>query len=184
MLRTQAVLDVGAPSRRSGEAERHSLAHSLTVLGQQAQTPARVWIGRTFALSGLDDGGDSAVPVVSIVLGEGTGGGALALMPADRTVCAENGWIAPLPPEGASAIVHRTGELAPQMAEAHRIRAVDLLEMGAVDEIVPELPDAAEEPRAFCDRVVVATARQLRELLAQPTDARLRARHERYRRMR
>lgn len=124
------------------------------------------------------------VPVVSIVLGEGTGGGALALMPADRTVCAENGWIAPLPPEGASAIVHRTGELAPQMAEAHRIRAVDLLEMGAVDEIVPELPDAAEEPQAFCDRVVVATARQLRELLAQPTDARLQARHERYRRMR
>jgi hypothetical protein len=67
VLRSQAVLDVGSPSRRSGEAERHTLAHSLTVLGQQAQTPARVWIGRTFALSGLDDGGDSAIPVVSIV---------------------------------------------------------------------------------------------------------------------
>jgi len=67
VLRSQAVLDVGAPSRRSGEAEKHSLAHSLTVLGQQAQTPARVWIGRTFALSGMDDGGDSAVPVVSLV---------------------------------------------------------------------------------------------------------------------
>jgi len=67
VLRSQAVLDVGVPSRRSGEIERHSIAHSLTVLAQQAQTPARVWIGRTFALSGLDDGGDSAVPVVSIV---------------------------------------------------------------------------------------------------------------------
>jgi isopenicillin-N N-acyltransferase like protein len=67
VLRSQAVLDVGSPSRRSGEAERHTLAHSLTILGQQAQTPARVWIGRTFALSGLDDGGDSAVPVVQIV---------------------------------------------------------------------------------------------------------------------
>ena len=67
VLRTQAVLDVGAPARRSGEAERHTLAHSLTVLAQQAQMPARAWIGRTFALSGLDDGGDSAVPVVSIV---------------------------------------------------------------------------------------------------------------------
>ncbi|HEY5944736.1 MAG TPA: C45 family peptidase [Kofleriaceae bacterium] len=66
VLRSQAVLDVGAPARRSGEAERHSLAHSLTVLGQQAQTPARVWIGRTFALPGLDDGGDSAIPVVQI----------------------------------------------------------------------------------------------------------------------
>jgi isopenicillin-N N-acyltransferase like protein len=67
VLRSQAVLDVGAPSRRSGEVERHTLAHSLTVLGQQAQTPARVWIGRTFALSGLDDGGDSALAVVQII---------------------------------------------------------------------------------------------------------------------
>jgi isopenicillin-N N-acyltransferase like protein len=67
VLRSQAVLDVGSPSRRSGEAERHTLAHSLTVLGQQAQMPARVWVGRTFSLSGLDDGGDSAVPVVQIV---------------------------------------------------------------------------------------------------------------------
>lgn len=66
-LRSQAVLDVGAPALRSGEAGRHSLAHSLTVIGQQAQSPARVWIGRTFALSGVDDGGDSAVPVVQLV---------------------------------------------------------------------------------------------------------------------
>lgn len=124
------------------------------------------------------------VPVVSIVLGEGTGGGALALMPADRTVCAENGWIAPLPPEGASAIVHRTGDRAPEMAELHHIRAVDLRDMGAVDEIVPELPDAAEEPRAFCDRVVVATARQMAELLSQPQEERMAARHARYRTMR
>lgn len=67
LLRTQAVLDVGAPARRSGEAERHSLAHSLTVIGQQVQAPARVWVGRTFSLSGLADGGDSAIPVVQIV---------------------------------------------------------------------------------------------------------------------
>ncbi|WP_109472060.1 carboxyl transferase domain-containing protein [Ornithinimicrobium cavernae] len=125
-----------------------------------------------------------AVPVVSVILGEGTGGGALALMPADRTVCAQNGWIAPLPPEGASAIVHRDGSRAPQMAEAHHIRAVDLLAMGAVDEIVPEQPDAAEEPEAFCRRVVAATAAHLGELLSQDQQARLTARHDRYRRMR
>lgn len=124
------------------------------------------------------------VPVVSVVLGEGTGGGALALMPADRTVCAENGWIAPLPPEGASAIVHRTGDHAAEMAEAHRIRAVDLLASGAVDEVVPELPDAADEPVAFCGRIASATAAHLRELLAQPGEERLRARHHRYRSMR
>ncbi|GAA1177067.1 carboxyl transferase domain-containing protein [Ornithinimicrobium humiphilum] len=123
------------------------------------------------------------VPVVSVILGEGTGGGALALMPADRTVCAEHGWIAPLPPEGASAIVHRTGERAAEMAEAHRIRATDLLTLGAVDEIVPERPDAADEPEAFCHRVVDAVATHLAELLPVPQEDRMRARHERYRRI-
>jgi hypothetical protein len=72
VLRSQAVLDVGAPARRSGEAERHSLAHSLTMVAQQAQAPARVWIGRTFALSGLDDGGDAAIPMVHIAKPTGT----------------------------------------------------------------------------------------------------------------
>ncbi|USQ79247.1 acetyl-CoA carboxylase carboxyltransferase subunit alpha/beta [Ornithinimicrobium faecis] len=124
------------------------------------------------------------VPVVSVILGEGTGGGALALMPADRTVCAENGWIAPLPPEGASAIVHRDSSQAAQMAEAHHIRAVDLLALGAVDEIVPERPDAADEPEAFCQRILVATASHLGELLSQTHEARMAARHNRYRRMR
>lgn len=123
------------------------------------------------------------VPVVSVILGEGTGGGALALMPADRTICAEHGWIAPLPPEGASAIVHRTGDKAPEMAELHRIRAVDLLELGAVDQIVPELPDAADEPEAFCRRIMEATAAHLAELLDLPEDERLTARHQRYRGM-
>jgi acetyl-CoA carboxylase carboxyl transferase subunit beta len=41
------------------------------------------------------------------MLGEGSGGGALALLPADRVVAAQHAWLSPLPPEGASAIVHR-----------------------------------------------------------------------------
>lgn len=123
------------------------------------------------------------VPVVSVVLGEGSGGGALALMPADRTICAEHGWVAPLPPEGASAIVHRSADRAPQMAQLHRIRAVDLRSSGVIDEIVAEQPDAAAEPRDFCRRVVGITGAHLRELLAMPREERLRARHARYRRM-
>ena len=71
LLRDQAVVDVGVPARPSGELEQHRLAHSLTVIGTQQQAPARVWIGRTFSLSGLDDGGDSAVPVVEIVKQDG-----------------------------------------------------------------------------------------------------------------
>ena len=71
LVRDQAVVDVGVPSRTSGELGQHRLAHSLTVVASQAQAPARVWVGRTFSLSGLDDGGDAAVPVVEIVKPEG-----------------------------------------------------------------------------------------------------------------
>ena len=70
-LRDQAVLDVGAPSPRSGEADEHAIAHSLTVIGSQAASPSRVWIGRTVSLPGLDDGGDAALPVVTIAKPEG-----------------------------------------------------------------------------------------------------------------
>ena len=71
LLRDQALLDVGAPSPRSDQAEQRAIAHSLILIGAQAQTPARVWIGRAVALPGLDDGGDSAIPVVTIARPEG-----------------------------------------------------------------------------------------------------------------
>ena len=46
-------------------------------------------------------------PTLCLMLGEGNGGGALALLPADRVIAAQHAWLSPLPPEGASAIVHR-----------------------------------------------------------------------------
>jgi hypothetical protein len=71
LVRDQAILDVAAPSPQSDEADQHVIARSLTLIGTQAQAPARVWIGRTFALPGLDDGGESAIPVVTIATPEG-----------------------------------------------------------------------------------------------------------------
>jgi acyl-CoA carboxylase subunit beta len=92
-------------------------------------------------------------PTLSLMLGQGTGGGALALLPADRVVAAQHAWLSPLPPEGASAIVHRDLDHAPEMARAQQVRSLDLLEAGIVDIVVPERPDAADEPEAFCQRV-------------------------------
>nr|WP_296768268.1 carboxyl transferase domain-containing protein [Rhodococcus sp. (in: high G+C Gram-positive bacteria)] len=116
-------------------------------------------------------------PTVSVLLGQGTGGGALALLPADRTLCAQNAWLAPLPPEGASAIVHRDTDHAADMAEAQGIRSVDLLR----DAIVPEYPDAAEEPVEFSMRVAGAIARELRSLGQEKREDRLTTRMSRYR---
>ena len=89
-------------------------------------------------------------PTLAVLLGQGTGGGALALVPADRVLAAANGWLGPLPPEGASAIVHRDVDHAGEMAQAQGVRATDLWRAGIVDRVVPERPDAADEPTEFC----------------------------------
>lgn len=122
-------------------------------------------------------------PTLTLLLGQGTGGGALALLPADRVVAAEHGWLAPLPPEGASAIVHRDVEHAPDMAAAQGVRSADLLANGIVDRIVPERPDAADEPEEFCRRTGQVIREELAELLRQPGQDRLRGRLARYRRL-
>lgn len=78
------------------------------------------------------------VPSVSVLLGQGAGGAALALFPADRVIAMENSWLSPLPPEGASLIVHRDVNHAPEMAEQQGIRATDLRASGIVDVVLPE----------------------------------------------
>ena len=92
-------------------------------------------------------------PTLTLLLGEGTGGGALALLPADRVIAAQHGWLSPLPPEGASAITYRDLDHAPDMARAQGVRSLDLREAGIVDRIVAEKPDAADEPEEFCSRL-------------------------------
>lgn len=94
------------------------------------------------------------VPSVAVLLGEGTGGGALALAAARRTVAAEHAWLAPLPPEGASIIVHGDTSLAAELSERQRIGARALLEDGAVDEVVGEGED-------FIKRLSEAASRQI-----------------------
>ncbi len=122
-------------------------------------------------------------PTVAVLLGQGTGGGALALLPADRVLAATHGWLAPLPPEGASAIVHRDIGHAAELAAQQRIRSADLLADGIVDRIVPEYPDAAVEPDKFARRMVAAIAGELTALSAQPAEQLREIRHLRYRRL-
>lgn len=122
-------------------------------------------------------------PTLSVLMGEGTGGGALALMPADRVVSAQHAWLSPLPPEGASAIVHRDLEHAAQMAAEQHVRSLDLLAAGIVDRIVAERPDAADEPEEFCHRMGLVLQHELVRLLEAPAEGRLSARIDRYRRL-
>ncbi|MCQ9366867.1 acetyl-CoA carboxylase carboxyltransferase subunit alpha/beta [Brevibacterium sp. 50QC2O2] len=120
-------------------------------------------------------------PTVSVILGEGSGGGALALIPADRVITAQNGWLSPLPPEGASAIVHRDTAHAAEMAEAQQVQADRLLANGIVDRIVAERPDAAAEPREFVQRIAQTLEYELIELMRINPARRFFQRVERYR---
>ncbi len=122
-------------------------------------------------------------PTLSVLLGQGSGGPALAMVPADRVLAAMHGWLAPLPPEGASAIVYRDIAHAPELAAAQGIRSADLLRNGIVDTVVAERPDAADEPLEFTRRLSNAIAVELHRLRAAPDEARLAARLERYRRI-
>ncbi|SEK95731.1 carboxyl transferase domain-containing protein [Nonomuraea pusilla] len=122
-------------------------------------------------------------PTVCVLLGEGAGGAALALLPADRVLCAQHAWLSPLPPEGASAILYRSVDFAPEIARAQGIRATDLRRDGIVDRVIPERPDAAYEPRRFCERVGRALEHEIAGLLAMSPQDRLAARAARYRRL-
>lgn len=123
------------------------------------------------------------VPTVSVLLGQGSGGPALAMVPADRVLAALHGWLAPLPPEGASAIVFRDTRHAPELSAGQGIRSADLQANGIVDVIVGEHPDAAEEPIDFAKRMSRAIAVELDALRRVPAGQRMAARLQRYRRI-
>ncbi|HEX4255641.1 MAG TPA: carboxyl transferase domain-containing protein [Streptosporangiaceae bacterium] len=116
------------------------------------------------------------VPTISVLLGQGTGGAALALLPADRTVAAADAWLAPLAPEGASAIVFRDPGHAADLARRQGIRAVDLAAAGVVDEVVAGTGPLARD-------LGQAVHRALAELAGQDPERRLAARTARYRRL-
>jgi len=112
-------------------------------------------------------------PSVSVLLGQGTGGAALALLPADRTLAAENSWLSPLPPEGASAIIHRSTDRAAEMARQQKIGVPDLCSFGLVDHVVEEQVDAASRPREFCQELGAAIAAEISLARAIPDAHRL-----------
>lgn len=119
-------------------------------------------------------------PTLCLLLGQGAGGAALALEPADRVIAAQHAWLSPLAPEGSATIPYHSPDRAPEMAERQRVRALDLLQDGIVDRIVPEMPDAADEPQAFLERLTLVLAEELVGLLRRDPQERAAARLYRY----
>lgn len=104
------------------------------------------------------------VPTISVLLGEGTGGGALALLPADIRIAAQHSWLSPLPPEGASAIVHGHIEAAAEMARQQQVSSIELKRSGVVNHLIAEFDD--DTPQDLASAVAAEVSHWMRELKA------------------
>lgn len=124
------------------------------------------------------------VPVIVTVTGEGGSGGALAIAVGDRVNILENGFYSVISPEGCASIIWRDSAKAETAAEAMKITAADLKELGIVDEIVKEPEGGAhtdlEAAAQFLDEVL---DRQLVELTSEPIKALVDARYKKFRQM-
>ena len=124
------------------------------------------------------------VPIVSIVIGEGGSGGALALGVSDRILMLEHGVYSVISPEGCAAILWDDPAKVPDAAAALKMTAQDLVDLHIVDEVIPEpLGGAHREPRAVTERVAKTLTNQLFQLMDQPVDQLLTQRDRKYRRM-
>ena len=78
------------------------------------------------------------VPIISIVIGEGGSGGAIAIATANKVIMLEHSVYAVISPEGCASILWRTATKASEAAQAQRLTAQDLLSFKVIDEIIPE----------------------------------------------
>ena len=127
------------------------------------------------------------VPVIATVIGEGGSGGALALGVADRVLMLENSVYSVITVEGCAAILWKDGK-SPEMREraagALRITAQDLLDLGIIDEIVPEpLGGAHASHEEMARTLQAALVRNLEDLRRYKPDKLVRRRREKYLRM-
>ncbi|WP_182201070.1 acetyl-CoA carboxylase carboxyl transferase subunit alpha [Paraliobacillus salinarum] len=82
--------------------------------------------------------GSLQVPIISVVIGEGGSGGALAIGVADKLHMLENATYSVISPEGAASILWKDSKFASKAAESLKITASDLKELGIIDQIIPE----------------------------------------------
>lgn len=123
-------------------------------------------------------------PIISVVIGEGGSGGAIALGVADRLLMLENATYSVISPEGCAAILWKSEAEKERAAEALKGTAADLWELGVIDEIVPEpLGGAHRDGKGMAEILASSLARHFQELITKPIPELLALRYEKYRRL-
>jgi len=122
------------------------------------------------------------VPTVSVILGEGGSGGAIALAATNRVLMLEYAIYSVIPPEGCAAILYRDPNKAPQAADALRLTADQALQMGLIDGVIPEpLGAAHRDPQTTALSVRAAVLQQLDALSQLSPEALREQRYQRFR---
>lgn len=123
-------------------------------------------------------------PIVSVVIGEGGSGGALALGMADRALMQESAIYSVIAPEGAAAILYRSKERAHEVAEALKLTAADCRRLGVVDAVVPEPPGGAHrDPDLAAGLLRDSLIAALTEVSRCPASKLVATRYRKYRRL-
>ncbi len=104
------------------------------------------------------------VPVVSVVIGEGGSGGAVAFATANKVAMLEHSIYSVISPEGCASILWKDAEKMKEAAEALRLTAQDLKSLGVIDRIIPEPLGGAQRDR---DTAIGAVGRALSEMLKE-----------------
>jgi len=147
-------------------------------IGAEERGQAEAIARNLYAMSRL------SVPIISIVIGEGGSGGALALGVSDRILMLEHGVYSVISPEGCAAILWDDPAKVPDAAASLKMTAQDLVDLRIVDDVIPEpLGGAHREPKAVTDRVAKALTNQLSQLTDLSLDQLLTQRDHKYRRM-
>jgi acetyl-CoA carboxylase carboxyl transferase subunit alpha len=122
------------------------------------------------------------VPSIAVIVGEGGSGGALGIGVTDRVLIFENSYYSVISPEGCAAILWKDRANAPKAAEALKLNAANLKELGVVDEVIPEpLGGAHNDPAAAAESLKAAFTRHLDELVKLSPEKLLDGRYDRYR---
>jgi len=123
-------------------------------------------------------------PSISVVIGEGGSGGALGIGVTDRVLILENSYYSVISPEGCAAILWKNGAAAPKAAEALKLSAAHLEELGVVDEVVPEPTGGAhQDPAQAAQAVKYALQKHLNDLRGLTAEQLRDSRYERFRRL-
>ncbi len=124
------------------------------------------------------------VPTVSIVIGEGGSGGALAIGVTDRILMLEHAVYSVISPRGCASILWKDPDAERTAAEQLRMTATDLSKLGICDEIIPEAVGGAHRGLTVTAAAIQeALRRHLAELSALSVDERLQRRYDKYRRI-